>query len=169
QARARIVAELDAEVGAPRGWVIPIHRTHLDDGGGATTRGPPRRKHLMLRPGDSPVGLRVPPAALSWRAAQPEPERSPFEKRGPLPVRSVGPPAGVAPQPRITSAARVVPMDQAPTTALCVERRDGRLHVFLPPLEQLEHVVELLTFIESAAAETGIPVVIEGYPPHVDR
>ncbi|HET9257830.1 MAG TPA: transglutaminase family protein, partial [Pseudonocardiaceae bacterium] len=166
--RARIVAELDADVGAPRGWVIPIHRTHLDDSGWATARWLLRRKHLMLRPGDSPMGLRLPLSSLSWRAARPEPERSPFEKRGPLPVPSFGPPAGVAPQPGGSPTARVVPMDQAPPTALCVERRDGRLHVFLPPLEQLEHVVELLAFIEASAAETGTPVVIEGYAPPVD-
>jgi uncharacterized protein (DUF2126 family) len=59
-------------------------------------------------------------------------------------------------------------MDQAPTTALCVERREGRLHVFLPPLEHLEHVVELLTFLEAAVTDMQTPVVIEGYPPPAD-
>lgn len=173
RARARIVAELDAEVGAPRGWVIPVHRTHLDGGGWATTRWLLRRKHLMLLPGDSPMGLRLPLGSLAWRRVPGEAEqgkevRSPFEQRGPLPARSPGPPTGVVPHPETGSPALVVPMDQAPTTALCVERREGRLHVFLPPLEHLEPAVELLTFIEAAVTNLQTPVVIEGYPPPVD-
>lgn len=165
--RARIVAELDGEVGAPRGWVIPVHRTQLDGGGWATTRWLLRRKHLMLTPGDSPMGLRLPLSSLSWKKAPEEPERSPFEPRGSLPVPALGPAASSAEAPG-GAAARVIPLGQAPPTALCVERRDGRLHVFLPPLEHLEHAVELLGLVEAAVTELQAPVVIEGYPLPVD-
>ncbi|MGH3771036.1 MAG: DUF2126 domain-containing protein [Pseudonocardiaceae bacterium] len=158
--RARIVAELDADLGRPKGWVIPVHRIHRDGGGWATTRWSLRRKHLMLRPGDSPLGLRLPLASLTWRKAPNEAERSPFEQRGPLPAGLLGT-GPLAP-------ARVVPPEQAPPTSLCVERREGRLHVFLPPLEHLEHAVELLAHVEAAVTEVGQPVVIEGYPPPVD-
>ena len=55
-------------------------------------------------------------------------------------------------------------------TALCVEPRQGRLHIFLPPLDRLEAYLELITAIEATAEELGTPVVIEGYlPPHDDR
>jgi uncharacterized protein (DUF2126 family) len=58
----------------------------------------------------------------------------------------------------------VTPVEDAPTTALAVQARDGHLFVFLPPLEAFEHAVDLLTTIEVAAAELGTPVVLEGYP-----
>ncbi len=53
-------------------------------------------------------------------------------------------------------------------TALCVEARDGRLHVFMPPLTVAEDYIELLAAIEDTAAHMEMPVVIEGYPPPED-
>ena len=53
---------------------------------------------------------------------------------------------------------------------LCVEPREGRLHVFMPPLIQLEDYLELVAAVEETAAELSLPVVIEGYtPPHDHR
>ncbi|HEY8876765.1 MAG TPA: transglutaminase family protein [Roseateles sp.] len=69
-------------------------------------------------------------------------------------------------------------------TALCVEARDPRrangpsaegkgaasgvLYVFMPPLEKVEHYLELLTAIEAACEDTGYKIVLEGYPPPRD-
>jgi uncharacterized protein (DUF2126 family)/transglutaminase-like putative cysteine protease len=69
-------------------------------------------------------------------------------------------------------------------TALCVEVRDPRrasgpkaelvgqasavLYVFMPPLETLEHYLELLAAIEATAEELKMPLVLEGYPPPRD-
>ena len=53
-------------------------------------------------------------------------------------------------------------------TALCVEPRDGRLHVFMPPVEKTEDYLDLIASIETTAAETGLPVVIEGETPPRD-
>jgi uncharacterized protein (DUF2126 family) len=70
-------------------------------------------------------------------------------------------------------------------TALCVEVRDpqrangpkaereqggksGVLYVFMPPLQHLEDYLELLAAIEATAAEQGVKVVLEGYPPPRD-
>ncbi len=50
-------------------------------------------------------------------------------------------------------------------TALCVEPRDGILHVFLPPLDTLEAFVELIAALEVTAAELQLPIQLEGYPP----
>ena len=36
----------------------------------------------------------------------------------------------------------VVAPEKAPSTALCVETREGHLRVFLPPFTHLEHAVE---------------------------
>lgn len=52
-------------------------------------------------------------------------------------------------------------------TAICVEPRGGRLHVFMPPVDHVEDYLALLAEIEQTALELKMPVVIEGYlPPH---
>ncbi len=69
-------------------------------------------------------------------------------------------------------------------TALCVEARDPRrangpkaervgerhgvLYVFMPPLAQLTDYLDLLTAVEATAAELGVKIVLEGYPPPRD-
>ena len=55
-------------------------------------------------------------------------------------------------------------------TALCVEPRDGKLHVFMPPAATLEEYLEIISAIQDTAQELQLPVVIEGYtPPHDPR
>ncbi|MDO6585975.1 transglutaminase family protein [Salipiger sp. 1_MG-2023] len=53
-------------------------------------------------------------------------------------------------------------------TAIAVEPRDGRLCLFMPPVEALEDYLELLTTAEQTAAELGLPLHIEGYTPPND-
>jgi uncharacterized protein (DUF2126 family) len=69
-------------------------------------------------------------------------------------------------------------------TALCVEVRDPRrangpkaetqgqksgvLYVFMPPLARVEDYLELLSAVEATAAELGVKIVLEGYPPPRD-
>jgi uncharacterized protein (DUF2126 family) len=153
--RRRIVDEMDAGSGDPVGWAVPVHYSDLAGGGWATSRWTLRRGKLVLVPGDSPMGLRLPLDSVTWAPPPTTTEPSTFEARGPLPLSGR----------RSTSAAAalVVPVDEAPPTTLCVEIRDGRVHVFLPPLERLEHAVELLAVVEAAAAELATPVVLEGY------
>ncbi|MCQ0989321.1 transglutaminase family protein [Jiella marina] len=55
-------------------------------------------------------------------------------------------------------------------TALSIEPRDGKLCVFMPPLEFVEAYLDLLGVIEEVAEREGLPVQIEGYgPPHDPR
>lgn len=61
-----------------------------------------------------------------------------------------------------TSAKHVV------RTALCVEPRAGKLHIFMPPLAYIEDYLELTRQIEATAEALGMPVVIEGYLPPFD-
>ena len=51
---------------------------------------------------------------------------------------------------------------------LCVEPRDGRLHVFMPPVETTEDYLDLIAGIETAVTEMGTPVIIEGETPPRD-
>jgi uncharacterized protein (DUF2126 family) len=55
-------------------------------------------------------------------------------------------------------------------TALCLEPREGRLHIFMPPVDELEDYLDLIAAVEETASELQTPVVIEGYlPPHDHR
>jgi len=53
-------------------------------------------------------------------------------------------------------------------TALCVQPRDGRLHVFMPPVSTTEDYLDLIAGIETTATEMGLPLVIEGETPPKD-
>jgi uncharacterized protein (DUF2126 family) len=143
-----------------------------------------RGRHLTLIPGDSPMGLRLPLASLPWQA----PERrsgtwtiDPFAEFPPLPTRLEEQDRRQAPRHfRQTRGAtpdearEAKPPDRAPAhgesadgvvrTALCVEERGGRLHVFMPPLFAADDYLELVTVVEDTAREVSHAVVIEGYP-----
>jgi len=54
-------------------------------------------------------------------------------------------------------------------TALVSEIREGKIHLFLPPVEMIEHYLDLVAAIELTAEELQIPVVIEGYAPPKDN
>lgn len=70
-------------------------------------------------------------------------------------------------------ASQEKPFSSAPfglvTTALCMEPRGGRLHIFMPPLPNLEDYLELVGLIENLAEERQQPVVLEGYLPPPDH
>ena len=53
-------------------------------------------------------------------------------------------------------------------TALCTEVRGGVLRVFMPPQHYLEDYLELIAAVEDTAAQLGLSVLIEGYPPPQD-
>jgi uncharacterized protein (DUF2126 family) len=52
--------------------------------------------------------------------------------------------------------------------ALCIQPRDGKLFVFMPPVEFLADYLDLVAAIEDTAAVLQMPVVIEGYTPPYD-
>ncbi len=60
------------------------------------------------------------------------------------------------------------PTAQTIRTALCVEVREGRMHVFMPPVSRLEDYLNLVAAVEDTAEEMSTPVMIEGYPPPWD-
>jgi len=177
--RARLARVLDQGLGNAVGYALPL-QPRGDAGPDGVTRWRSgnwflRRERLYLTPGDSAMGFRLPLDSLPWVAQSEVPwngERDPFEKRAPLARRSLqrhvtvsdGQGAGDARgRPRQgESAPRVV------RTALCVEPREGRLHVFLPPLGRLEDYLALVRAVEETAALLGLPVRPEGYPPPPD-
>lgn len=53
-------------------------------------------------------------------------------------------------------------------TALSIEARDGFLYLFLPPLQYIEHYLDLIASIEATAEKLQMPVRVEGYKPPYD-
>ena len=109
------------------------------------------------------------PAAPGWGAP----------RRSDLPGRPAGQgePFPAGPEGEIPSSEpseRVPGLQQSADwivrTALCVEPREGRLHIFIPPVSTTEEYLDLIAAIEQTAAELRLPVVIEGEtPPHDPR
>ena len=53
-------------------------------------------------------------------------------------------------------------------TAMAVEARGGKIHVFFPPLYAAEDWLDLAAAVEATAEEFGTQVVLEGYQPPRD-
>ncbi|MBV8846149.1 MAG: transglutaminase family protein [Bryobacterales bacterium] len=176
--RERLRRVFERGLETPSGMVLPLQR-------GWGLNGPEwqtglwmlRGQHLYLIPGDSPLGLRLPLPSLPWVSPEEAPQFYPVDpmvNRGslPAPVRHL--PMDL---PALQSRGRRE-RDRKPRTgesapwivrtALCVEPRDGRLHIFMPPLENAEDYIDLLAAIEDTAGHLEIPVVIEGYTPPCD-
>ncbi len=174
--RERLRRVLEQDPGRPVGYVLPLSRSSTGARMWQSGLWLLRGKHLLLVPGDSPAGLRLPLDSLPWvdpRHAAPVIEQDPLAPRPPLPARDILPrrgirPAAPVPGPRDRTPATGESADWVVRTALVVQPRDGRLHVFLPPLANADDYVDLLTRIEDTAAELDTPVVIEGYPPPSD-
>lgn len=54
-------------------------------------------------------------------------------------------------------------------TALVAEIREGKIHLFLPPAEMIEHYLDLVASIELTSEALQIPVILEGYAPPKDN
>ncbi|MCA9087009.1 MAG: transglutaminase family protein [Planctomycetaceae bacterium] len=178
----------------PTGYVLPLKKAWWQARAGWTSGPWPfRSERLFLVPGDSPIGLRLPidslPVSVS-RDSRTIYSIDPFDGRVPLPgyaeIRRAARQlrlkeleetaiteqhrrpdlAGgdVEPPDNLTPAGGVI------FTAMCIEPRDGRLHVFLPPVGRLEDFLELVSVAEQTAEDLSMPVVLEGYlPPHDPR
>jgi uncharacterized protein (DUF2126 family)/transglutaminase-like putative cysteine protease len=186
--RERLRQVFQRGLNTPTGFVLPLQR-------GEGTRGPEwqsglwmlRGQHLFLMPGDSPIGLRLPLASLPFVTPEEAPkirEVDPLASRGLLRVPVRYPPPEPALQREglqreaLSGEGLSPERDRKPAlgqsapwvvrTALCVEPRDGRLYIFMPPVEAVEDFLDLLTAIEDTAAHLNTPVAIEGYSPPYD-
>ena len=165
--RRRLAARLGEGLASVRGHVLPLAFDAGRPGGSPwrSTRWRLRRERLYLLPGDSPLGLRLPLASLEPPDEEPEPAPDPFAERAPLELRYG--PAAWPPAPEPVAEQHRGDAGHM-TTALCVEVREGLIHVFLPPLTHLEHFLDLLAAVEETAAELRVAVVLEGYEPPPD-
>ena len=144
--RSRLAKQLDRGFGAPAGFVLPLARASEH---WASTRWRLRRDHLFLVPGDSPLGLRLPLSSLAAEDESDVPEVANDNLR----------------EDEGNTPARKPPV----RTAFAVEFREGRLCVFMPPIDVLEDYLVLLGAVEDTVAALELTVAIEGYPPPDDH
>ena len=188
--RERLRRIFERGLNQPSGFVLPLQKIFTKDGpkwqSGLWML---RARHLFLVPGDSPVGFRLPINSLP-SVAESKVRRvyeiDPFAPRGPLPANvpkkaasGLWGEAVQTPQRSIVSAedtsgrqaVREQILDEEPgvRTAMSVEPRRGKLHVFMPPTRDAEEYVELVMAVEDTAAKLKMPVLIEGYTPPYDH
>ncbi len=178
--RKRLARVLEQGFDTPTGFVLPIER---DIAGSAwcSSRWQFRRERLVLIPGDSPMGLRLPLGDLpALKEGDYTPERDPFDEpvdhKGQRVAHERVPPAyanndvpGFGPalgspatKKHSRSGADVI------RTAMCIEARAGKVHVFLPPVYALEDYLEIVSALERVAEQQETPIIIEGYEPPKD-
>jgi len=177
--RRRLAKIFDQGLNKIAGYVLPLEAA---PGGSGWRSGSwfLRAQHMFLVPGDSAMGLRLPLDSLPWvipmdspAVHPPDPMRSlqalPRPRQRSELRRQI---AGLAPPSTPLPNRRPEPFESAEwlvRTALCVEAREGRLHVFIPPLALTESYLDLINSVEQTAATLQLPVVIEGSPPPRDH
>jgi len=179
--RRRLLEVLNAGLDQPMGFALPLQwndRKNQWKSGSWTFR----RKRMYLIPGNSPMGLRLPLDSLPWQKQQDmQHEQSLFQPLPPL-----GDYFGeVARRFSVVEESNTIHQTQNQDTypanaeqhetdsvvihtALCIEARNNNLCLFLPPLNNLEHYLDLIASIESVAQTLNMQVRIEGYPPPKD-
>ncbi|SEQ33831.1 Uncharacterized conserved protein, DUF2126 family [Hyunsoonleella jejuensis] len=147
----------------PVGYVLPLNNS---EGKWYSCNWEFRRKHLFLLPGNSPIGLRLPLSSLIQKPKQKEfPNFQPdqFSKQDELPIYTD------IVSKRFQEKRKSSKVEYFIRTALCIEVRDYKLHIFLPPLDAIEYYLELVSAIEATSKTLNIPVVFEGYDAPFDN
>ncbi|TWT98678.1 transglutaminase family protein [Stieleria varia] len=177
--RAMMMRTFTQGLSNPVGFVMPIRRAWWNaHSGWISGRWPLRSDKLFLLPGDSPIGLRLPldslpkgGAGASLNADLLAAPIDPFAPREALPAAYT-----IKQDPERINRINEQQLQDEPTpptddlvlTALCVECRFGRLHVFMPPTQRLEDYLDLIAAVEETCVDLDIPVIVEGYLPPTD-
>ena len=177
--RRRLAKLLSRGLSTTTGFILPLEFDGYQNRWNSSLW-PMRSDVITLIPGDSPMGYRLPLNSLPAQAEEDRiPERDPFDPRQPLANKKdnavldsvakqhfakksaapVSRPEKLAPEKTLKNVIR---------TTLCIEPRDGRLHIFMPPMTHLEHFVDVLGQLEDVAKTLDLPIVIEGYEPPKD-
>jgi uncharacterized protein (DUF2126 family)/transglutaminase-like putative cysteine protease len=116
-----------------------------------------RREQLYLLPGNSPIGLRLPLDSLVT-----EIEEAKSYPRDPMDN------SNISTLPRKTKAKPGLVSDKLIKTSLCTEIREGKLYIFMPPIDLIESYIDLVHKIEEVASKLKLAIIIEGYEPPYD-
>lgn len=178
--RKTLTQLLDVGLNEPVGFTLPIK---WNWGENQWKSGPWdfRRGTMFLIPGNSPMGMRLPLSSLPWIAPDKRDHHEPQSLFGDLP--ELGDYYGevsrrysyietkVNEHPEVNQqnvGDNIATEVEVPHTAICIEAREGRLYIFMPPLTTLEHYLELVATIEETAKSLALPIVLEGYEPPRD-
>ena len=178
--RKTLTKLLDTGLDQPVGFTLPIKWNWLSQ---CWKSGPWnfRRGAMFLIPGNSPMGMRLPLVGLPWIAPDKRDTQEPQSLFADLPeledyygevtrryshieTKTIDHPDVIEQESGDDGIIDV----EVPHTALCVEAREGRLYIFMPPLTLLEHYLDLIATIEATAESLAMPVVLEGYEPPRD-
>lgn len=153
QERQRLAQLLEQGIGNAVGYVMPIYfAAWLNKW--KSTKWKFRSKNLLLTPGDSPIGLRLPLHRLSYDTTKPIPGE--FESNT-GDIRA------------LNDHLALRNFEKTVITAICTEVRNGILYLFLPPVTELDQFIHLIAVIERVAISMNCPVILEGYPPPEDQ
>ncbi len=162
-ARQTLVDLLKKGIANPTGYVLPL-RWNFEQDDWESCQWEFTRKKLFLTPGNSQIGLRLPLDRLEITPKKVEDivvEANPFEDETPLVDKKQV-------QAKITH--RTNPENSSKNkenaifiTALCTQIVEGNLHLFLPPIKDINQFLDLLHTIEITAESLNIPVILEGY------
>ncbi len=168
--RESLRKKLEVGIGKPVGYVLPLHWDEQfrkwTSCNWEFTRG-----YLSLVPGDSPIGYRLPLASLSHqegRVVEPPMPLSVYDQLHNSPVALSDYPNKQEEQYKQGLSQHGGP-DQLIKTALCIQQREGRIYIFMPPLAAYDQYVFLLNAIEAVSIENRCPVLLEGYEPPRDN
>jgi uncharacterized protein (DUF2126 family)/transglutaminase-like putative cysteine protease len=198
--RQRLAELLALNLGRPVGFVIPIEWNFWNNRW-LSCQWEFRNNRLILIPGNSPIGYRLPLKSLPYISPsrlQRTVVRSTFED---LPVLEdyhtkvtarYFDPIPASEPPREFFQPAYIPDEEENSnkpkkkkkkeeepastfevytikTALCVEVRNGKICVSMPPVKYIEHYLDLLASIEAAAERLNLKIVLEGYEPPYDN
>ena len=160
----------------PAGYILPLRRRQKDSGelfwSTQLWFSCPGRL-LLLSPGDSPIGYRIPTESMPWVA--PDDVNYAYEASADLaelPQRQIHRTDLFDQEP---ASDALLPLSSSPEhapelirPALCIEAREGRLHVFLPYTRVLADYLDLLAAVEDTCEYLHKPAWLEGYAPPAD-
>lgn len=152
----------------PTGFILPLRRRQLE--GHLTWSSQlwfARPEKFTLSVGDSPIGYRIPLEMMPWVA--PDTLSYEIDEGGQVKL-----PLAVARRPEMFSqdpkpdplpsiSEDAVSAQELIRPSLCVQAREGRLHVFLPYVAVLADYFDLVAAVEETSQHLRKPVWIEGY------
>ncbi len=173
-----VLPAYDPETGVaePAGYILPIRRRQPE--GRLRWSSQPwftRPERLILTPGESPIGYRIPTESMPWVAPDElayEFDEAPYADRARLPSLGARPMELFAIAPEADPLPAVLRgADEAPELirpSLCVQAREGRMHVFLPYASVLADYLDMVNAVEDTCRYLNMPVWVEGYAPPAD-
>ena len=185
KAERRTMAQLlDRGLDRPKGFVLPLTYDYTQEIW-QSCLWKFTRKHLFLIPGDSAIGMRLPLDRLPYMSpsqVEIKLEKSPLEAQTPLPGKeALSESIGMREGNESEKPSQLVELEtkegefepayriQTIKTAICLEPRNGRLYIFMPPNESMDSYLDLVNTIEKVAVELDMPVILEGYQAPYDN